>query len=404
MNSLRLMPALPFIAVFILGVVGCFYCGIIPQAVSIPFVFASLALAYFLRNNAALRIYPLLFATFFVAVMLTQREKQLQGIGFSGNRHEIRWSGSESDIVLKARVLRTMFLDNLHEQGLDGDEYAIVAAMAFGDKSALNADLRDDYSVTGAGHLLALSGMHLGILYMMLSFLLVSRRSRVVGNALVLTAIWTYVVLVGMPTSIMRAALMLTIYSICTIDGRRKMSVNALCVTALVMLMWNPLQLWNVSFQMSFMSLVAIFIFTTPIYNIIKRDWLFEHPQLRKLWSMIAVSCAAQIGVGPLVAFYFGRFSCYFLLTNLIAIPLVSLLLYSVLMCCLTWYIAPLKICFITLINGLSHCLNYVISWLSSLPGASIEKISINWVQLMLIYGMIAVAALLVQRLYSTLK
>lgn len=393
MNSLRLMPALPFTLAYVAGTILMCIKGDIP-VIFYPIFFVLISSATFLlRKNEKLRGIPLVFATFVVGM---------------GMMHIKQMTYSEGDTVLnesfiqKTRYLRSSILENIQQEGVGGKDYAIVSAMAFGDKSALDAEMRNEYSVTGASHLLALSGMHLGILFVLLS--LIFAPLKLIGKALTLTAIWTYVVLVGMPASVVRAATMLTIYSICTIDGRAKMSVNALCVTAWIMLVVNPMQLWDIGFQLSFSALLAIFVFTTPIINIIPRAWLFEHPLLRKVWSMIAVSCAAQLGTAPLVAFYFQRFSCYFLLTNIVAIPLVTILLYAVCLSLFTWYVPFLRVFFLKVVVLSSRLLNGFIGIVASWSGASIENISINWIQLMLIYGMITVLAVLVRYFYSTLK
>ena len=156
---------------------------------------------------------------------------------------------------------RGILLDRLADSGVDGDAYAVVAAMALGDKTALTHELRDTYSVSGASHVLALSGLHLGIIYGLLWLLLPHRRWPAVSQTIILVAMWLYVLLVGMPVSVVRSAVMLSVYGLLSIGHRNKMSVNALAFTAIVMLMWNPEWLFDIGFQLSFMAVLAILLF-----------------------------------------------------------------------------------------------------------------------------------------------
>ena len=123
---------------------------------------------------------------------------------------------------------------------------AIINAMTIGDKSALDTRMKEEFSISGASHILALSGLHLSIIFGLLT-MAVGRRLRrnTIVITLVLTLIWAYVLMVGMPVSIIRAATMLTIYSIASIANRNKMSLNALALTVIIILAANPLALWK---------------------------------------------------------------------------------------------------------------------------------------------------------------
>ena len=167
------------------------------------------------------------------------------------------------------------------------------------------------------------------------------------------------------------------------------MSVNALSLAAIVMLISNPLDLWDVGFQLSFAAVLAIFILFRPIYNILPDRFPSSLHIVKVLWSMVAVSVAAQVGTAPLVAFYFGRFSCYFLLTNFLVIPAAMIILYSSFA---MFALAP----FVTIQKYLANfillvaeCLNGGVFHIAALPGAAIEGIDINQWQLILIYLLI---------------
>ena len=278
---------------------------------------------------------------------------------------------------LRTRLLKRLAVDESSE-----DQYAVVAAMALGDKSALTKELREVYAVTGASHVLALSGLHLGIIYTLLSLLIVGRRWQMVSQMLIVLCIWAFVFLVGMSTSVVRSATMLTVYALLSLGYRDKMTVNTLAFTAIVMLIVHPLSLYDVGFQMSFMAVLAILVFMPLLEGLFPREYLLTHQSVRWLWSMVAVSVSAQIGVAPLIAYYFGRFSTFFLLTNFIVIPAATLIL----------WLSPVVLLFPSLAYLLLYivkCLNTVLGQMAAWPGASIEALHPTVLQTVMIYVVI---------------
>ena len=291
---------------------------------------------------------------------------------------------------------RAKLLDRLSESGVDGSVYAVVAAMTLGDKSQLTKELRDTYAVSGASHILALSGLHLGIIYTLLSLLLSRRRWQVISQVVIIVCIWLFVFLVGMSASVVRSAVMITVYALLSLGHRDKMSVNTLAFAAIVMLLFNPKSLFDVGFQLSFMAVLAILLFYPLFESVWSQQFLFGHRLFRWLWTTLAVSCAAQIGVAPLIAYYFGRFSCYFLLTNLVVVPAATLILYLSLLVLLIPSLAYLLIYIV-------DALNQLLLWITMLPGASIEGLHPTLLQVWMTYVIIgAVYGLLIRRTSPT--
>ena len=291
---------------------------------------------------------------------------------------------------------RAKLLDRLSESGLDGSVYAVVAAMTLGDKSQLTKELRDTYAVSGASHILALSGLHLGIIYTLLSLLLSRRRWQVISQVVIIVCIWLFVFLVGMSASVVRSAVMITVYALLSLGHRDKMSVNTLAFAAIVMLLFNPKSLFDVGFQLSFMAVLAILLFYPLFESVWSQQFLFDHRLFRWLWTMLAVSCSAQIGAAPLIAYYFGRFSCYFLLTNLVVVPAATLILYLSLLVLLIPSFAYLLIYMV-------NALNQLLSWIAIFPGASIEGLHPTRLQVWMTYVIIgAVYGLLIRRTSPT--
>ena len=313
--------------------------------------------------------------------------------GFMGSTFVASWKWRKAVVSLErlSRLERTRLfflkqrsrlLQRLAVEGADNNQYSVLAAIALGDKSALTKELKEVYAVTGASHVLALSGLHLGIIYTLLSMLIVGRRWQMVSQVLIVLSIWAFVFLVGMSTSVVRSATMITIYALFSLGHRNKMTVNTLAFTAIVMLMANPLSLYDVGFQMSFMAVFAILVLMPLMMSVFSQEYLLSHEVVRWFYSMVAVSCAAQIGTAPLIAYYFGRFSTYFLLTNFIVIPAATLILYLSL---LVLVIPQLAFLLVYVVGGLNSTLTKI----AQLPGASIEGLHPTLTQTVLIYVVI---------------
>ena len=305
-------------------------------------------------------------------------------------------------LSVKAKILRNEMLEGL-KQEMEGNgqhvgEYAVVAAMAFGERSGIDRNTRDAFSQTGTAHLLALSGMHLGILFALLSqvfFRFLSLflnyfNAVFVRQVVLVVTVWGYVMLVGMPASVVRAAVMLTVYSVALVGMRQRMSANALFLAALMILVANPLALWDVGFELSFMAMVGIFVFFKYLYGLIDAEWLLAHRCMGTVWAMVCVTTAAQIATLPLSLYYFGRLPLLSILANIIAAPLVILLLYAVLAGMVLWWIPVVRWLMVKVMTAVSWLMTATLGRLSELPWVSIDGISINCWQLILMYVFIA--------------
>ena len=297
----------------------------------------------------------------------------------------IQYPLPDSAIVQRAGermlVYREQLLQQYQQEGIGEDSYAIIAAMTLGDKSALTPVIRETFNITGAGHVLAISGLHLGILYMMVSLLVRGLRLRMVTQIITILLIWAFAFLVGMSPSVVRSATMLTVYGLLSLGYRQKMSINVLAFTAIVLLIIHPQSLFDIGFQMSFLAVLAILLFFPLLNSVFSERWLMEHRVLRWLWGMTALSLSAQIGVAPLIAFYFHRFSTYFLLSNFIVIPCAYLILIGALLLFLT-HLPLFATALTTITTFMYHSLNAI----ADLPYASINDLYPTLSQTVLIY------------------
>lgn len=290
----------------------------------------------------------------------------------------------------KSKIESKLFSLHVKQQ-----DYAVIAAMALGDKSALDSNTRNSYSISGASHILAVSGLHVGIIFQLFIFLLGGRKYSVYTIILSLISIWTYVFLIGLPASAVRAAIMLSAYSISLAFHRTGLPLNTLAAAYIFMLFISPLYLFELSFQLSFLAVASILLFFPPLYSLLPIRSRF----VRWAWGLLCVSLAAQIGTLPVIVYYFGRISCYSLLTNYIAIPSATLILYLgaalilfsplTLLSPVSPVVTPLISLTAKILTSITQFLNTAIRLISMLPGASIENVRISLPLVIAIYALI---------------
>lgn len=206
---------------------------------------------------------------------------------------------------------------------------ALVEALLLGYKADLGEEVKSSFSSAGVSHILALSGLHVGVIWGILHFLFLlfgkSKPIRILTAATTILSLWVFAFVTGLLPSVVRAVIMCCMMEVLYVMNRRKLSLNTLCAAAFFMLIYHPFYLFDVSFQLSFMAMLSIMLLYIPIYN----KLLKITSRLSWLWSLMAVSLAAQVGTLPLVMYYFHEFSVYFLVGNLLITPLVPLAIYT---------------------------------------------------------------------------
>ncbi len=285
----------------------------------------------------------------------------------------------------KALKVRQQMLEQYRQWGISDEAYGLVAAMTLGEKTALDKQQKATFSKVGAAHILALSGLHLMIIYSVISLFVGWHRFRMLSQIIIITAIWAFAFLVGMSPSVVRSATMISVYGLLSLGHRERMSVNTLSFTAIVMLLINPQSLYDIGFQLSFMAVLAILLFHPLFGRLIPLDVLQRHRWLKGLWGMTTVSISAQLGTAPLVAHYFGHFSTYFLLSNYVVIPLATLVLWLTVACILTcWWSLVLHL-LVGILSLVVTLMLRLLDGISSLPFCSIE-VHISMIQVAFLY------------------
>ena len=263
--------------------------------------------------------------------------------------------------------------------GFSKDELAVLSALTVGDKEELSDDIVETYSVTGASHVLALSGLHIGFIYALLYclFSILWKQWKYLKPFLLLCIIlflWGFAFLTGLSSSVIRSVIMFSFLAVACLQPEKLLTLNTLAATAFLMLLYNPFWLFDVGFQLSFSAVAAIVVIQPKLYAI----WKVKNRFLSYLWGLITVSVAAQLGTAPLVLLYFSRFSTHFLLTNLWVIPMVSLIMYSAVLLLVLMPFPFLQQAFAEVVEMLIRVQNNVLHWIEQLPFASIDGIWVD--------------------------
>ena len=292
--------------------------------------------------------------------------------------------------------------------GLQGDELATTAALTLGYKEDLDPSLKHRFQASGAAHVLAVSGLHTGIIYALLLALLTlggrykplfeNRLHGAVLSLILIAALWCYAWLTGLTPSVVRCAVMLTIVEIGRMIRRPAVSLNTIAAAAVLILFVRPLDLWSIGFQLSFAATAAIVVLARDFEPMLRRLQWRGTMGIVASWviGLLIVSIAAQLGTLPITMGTFGQVSNYFLLTNLIVLPVTTLLV----PCGLAT--VALGGCWLGRMigyatYGLAWLMNHSVTWIESLPG-SVTYVHSNGLMAALLYAALGMGWLTVHK------
>ena len=331
--------------------------------------------------------------------------------GFSGSAFvkSNNWSktGERSrSLKTKALNVRAKLLNVYKSFGLDDDSNSFISAITLGYKADLSEDLKDAFRASGTSHILAVSGMHVGIIYIIILsiFSFFGKRGRVlfVKQILILLLLWGYVFITGMPVSVIRAAIMLSLLCVGIMFNRKGLTYNTLAVAAFFTLIINPFYLFDIGFQLSFAAVLSILFFQPKISKLYSP----KYKPVDYIWNLLTVSLAAQLGVFPLVLYYFGSFPTYFFITNLLVLPFIGIIIYLAVSLTLLSFLSFLNIGFIQFaINIIAVFMQFLIKtvlqivyFFESLPMAVLDGYQISVLQLFLIFTIVLSLSLFIIR------
>jgi competence protein ComEC len=227
----------------------------------------------------------------------------------------------------KMQYLRNLLNTALHKTEMEQEAYAIAAGLLLGQRSQISKDLLKDYQNAGAVHLLAVSGLHVGIILIILQYVLTPLKRLKYGHIILfwilLTALWSYALLVGMTPSVVRAVTMFSFIAYALQLKRPVNMYNVLALSMFFILLFNPNFLFQVGFQLSYAAVFGIFWLYPKIEHLLKPKYFL----FKKIWQLFSVGLSAQLMVLPLGLFYFHQFSGLFFVTNILIIPFMGFLL-----------------------------------------------------------------------------
>lgn len=302
-----------------------------------------------------------------------------------------------SNLKYQALRCRQAILDFYKALDLKETEYAVLSALTLGYQNELSDDLKQGFRTTGTVHVLSVSGLHVGIIYVMMTFLLgfVHRNSKYywIKLVLIILLLWGYAFITGLPPSVVRASAMLSVFCVSEIVGRKSFSIHALFIAAFFMLLVNPFSLFDIGLQLSFMSVLSILYLHPKISGLIK----IENKYIRYIWQMFTLSVVAQLATFPICLYYFGTFPTYFFIANLIIVPVVSLIMYaaggivfakmlSFVFSDFSYYLYYLPV---KLLQVLISFMTYAIHLFEQLPFALLQNVKVSFVDLLLIFAII---------------
>ena len=279
------------------------------------------------------------------------------------------------------------------QQYISGDkEQGVAEALLIGYRNDLDKELVQAYSNTGVVHIIAISGLHLGMIYGLMlaifSYFKKFRLTKWIQPVTILFILWAFTLIAGAVPSILRSAVMFTFIVFGELAGRKTSIYNTLAASAFCLLVFNPFMLWDVGFLLSYSAVASIAAFMKPVNN-----WFyFKNKWLDKIWSLTSVTIAAQVFTIPIVIYYFHQFPNLFLVTNFVAVPLSGLILYGeILLLIISFFGALAKI--IGLILGfLVTAMNVFIEYVNSLSFAVWNNLQVTVLQTWMFYGCILFA------------
>lgn len=265
--------------------------------------------------------------------------------------------------------LRHYILNRLQKHLQDPQVNGLAAALLIGYRQELDASLSQSYSNTGVIHIIAISGLHLALIGWMLEKMLRPFQKKRFGiffsQLLLLSTIWTFSLLAESTPSVLRAALLFSVQGLGIFLHRKGNSLNTLAAAAFILLCYNPFWLWDLGFQLSFIAVLSILLIGRPLSRIFSRNNTILH----QLGQLIAISLAAQTLTTPFTLYYFHQFPASFLLSNLIAVPLSSIILGGELLLCLVADIPFMGNLIGLAVEGMIRFMNHYIRWVEQIPG-----------------------------------
>jgi competence protein ComEC len=305
---------------------------------------------------------------------------------FADPAYTIKSPAPEASIYRCAVLFRDACLGIIREYIRSPKEAGVAEALLLGYKDDLDPDITSAFSRTGTLHVLAVSGLHAGIIFLLISFLTRRlerhKRGRWLQLILLLSGIWFYAFMTGLSSSVLRASVMFSIMSLGKILNYKANIYNTLLASAFILLVYQPLYIFDVGFQLSYLAVLGI-VWIQPMIDkwYHPRNWLDKY-----IWGLLSVSLAAQLLTFPISVFYFHQFPNYFLLSNLFMIPLTTIILGGLIILLAVHWIPFVAALCGKLLYALILASNMLVTGIDQLPFSFTNGLYLDFLQLVLVY------------------
>lgn len=294
--------------------------------------------------------------------------------------------------------IRDFLLETMRNLGVREDEYAVAAAILLGYDDSLPFDLRQKYVAAGAMHILCVSGLHVGVIFMVFSYMLVflndrKRIQRIVKQLVLLVLIWFYALLAGLAPSILRATIMLSFVIVGNVINKKGVLLNSLAASAFILLCIKPANLFDVGFLLSYVAVIGIVVLQRPISIM----FYSRYKIVNKIWEITSVTIAAQVATAPFTIYYFHQFPIYFWLSNLFMTPISSIVIVGGMIMLLVFFIPYVNVAVAWCVSKMIFVMNYGVAWIESLPYSIIKGLYINEMQFVILLLMLLSLLLFVE-------
>ncbi len=304
-----------------------------------------------------------------------------------------QWKKSETPSVTSIRYIALKYrreLSKLFDDPVISEKARpILLAMTLGAVELLDKETKENFSVSGVSHLLAVSGLHVGILVLLLNLFLQGmnryEKSRMTKVFILLISIWIYAFITGLSPSVVRAVIMFSFVLFGKLIHRQTNIYHSLLLSAFGMLLYNPYYLFNISFQLSYTALFSIVLFQPKLKGLLQ----VNNKMLKYFWEIMTVSIAAQICTFPLILYYFHSFPTHFLVTNFILVPLSFLLLGVVILSYMTLMIPFAGKLFLILAGLIGDFFYSTTAFIHSLPYAALQIKTLSGLEVIILYAIL---------------
>ena len=269
------------------------------------------------------------------------------------------------------------------------DELAVMNALLLGQRQEISKQLSDNYSKAGAIHILAVSGLHVGVILLILSFILKPlervNNGKLIKLVLVILSLWFFAILAGLSASVIRAVTMFSAIALGQFFNKRNAVEHSLIFSMFIILLWKPLFLFDVGFQLSYTAVFGIIWVQPVLYQLWKPTFFI----VDKGWQLISVSVAAQLGVLPISLFYFHQFPALFFISNLIIIPFLGVILGLGLVVLVLSYVSILPVFLEGFYGDVISILNKVVAFVARQESFLFSEISFSALKMIFSYLLI---------------